>query len=100
MINIGTFQLTVSEIAKKNSLKKYEVDVLLYASENPSFTQYQVQKFVPACRPSVMSAMKRLTTGGWVRIVMERKPGVSRKYALSGKGRSLVTEFNIILGNL
>lgn len=100
MVKIGLFQLHVRDIAKKYKITNLEVCILLYGSENMMFTQYEIGKKVPASRPVVINSMRNLTESGWTRIVVERKPGVSRKYSITGKGRSLVTEFNFILGNL
>lgn len=100
MIQIGEFQLLVREFAKANKLADHEVNILLYASEHALFTQYEIMKKVPCCKPSVIKAMKNLTEKGWVKIAIERHPGVSRKYRIAGKGRLLVDEFNIRLNNV
>ncbi len=100
MIKIGSFQQLVSEFADKNSLKKYEVDIILWGSENPMFTQYAVMMHVPASKPTMIDAMRRLVAGGWVKIARDRKPGISRQHVITGKSRSLVTEFNLRLGNI
>lgn len=99
-IKLGLFKLYVRQLAKKNNISPLEVEILLYGSENTLFSQYKIVRDVPACKPTVIASMKRLHDGGWVKIAVQHHTGVSRKYVISGKARSLITELNLMLGNI
>jgi predicted transcriptional regulator len=100
MIKLGEYRRVMEDVRKAAKLKRTCVEILLWGADMDWFSQYEIGKHLKISDPPIISAMQELLEGNFVKIAREYKAGLSRKYVLTRKGRTLVINFNAMMQNI
>jgi len=93
---LGLYRHNVNKIRKKYKITPLDFDVVLYLSDHDSASKYSILKEVSNSYGSITVSLNYLREKGFikqVRIHRTGKNGVPGAFAITGKARSMVTEF-------
>ena len=93
------YRKCLNRVCREKSLKRIDVELLLFGSGLDYFSQSNLFKHFPASRTSIIHSLQRLLSEGYLKIVRQREKDKSRLYRISGKSRRLTNEIYNQLNN-
>ena len=95
---LGHYRNTVNQIRKKYKVTALDFDLVLYMSEQESVNKYELRKNVTNSLSSINTSLAYMTDDkvALVKVVRKHRTGsrgLSALYAITVKGRNMVTDF-------
>jgi predicted HTH transcriptional regulator len=97
---LGTYRRTVNQIRLKYKITPLDFDIMLYIAENGMSSKYDLRKNVTNSAASINHSIKYLLSKGLIKNVRPHRTGVRgfpSGYSITGRGRSIITEFYMIM---
>lgn len=97
---LGTYRGTVNKIRKKYRITPLDFDIMLYISERDLTSKYDILKNVTNSKGTVQKSITYMHKMGYIRDARPYRTGAkgfSSGWVLTGKGRSVVLEFYMVM---
>ena len=93
---LGHYRKNVNVIRKKYNITPLDFDVMLYIADKDMTTKYEMLKNLSNSKGSVQVAITYLHKKGLIKATREYRRGIHgfpSGWIVTGKGRSIITEF-------
>jgi len=93
---LGHYRGTVNKLRKEYKITALDFDIMLYMSEHDMTSKYDIWKNVSSSKVSVQNSLNYLEGKNMIKNVRPHRVGRNGfpgGFAITGKGRGIITEF-------